>query len=86
MFTFVCSALYWAAYGGHVAVFDRLVSSKFTDLNLQNKLGDTALLAAALKGHSEIVSALIKKGAKIELKNGNGDTALSVATSPQGTV
>mgnify|MGYP000402045116 CR=1 FL=1 len=64
---------------------ERLLQNNFTDLNLQNKLGDTALVAASIKSHPDIVSILVKKCADLSIKNGSGDTAISVASNPQGT-
>ena len=66
-------------------VVDRLLANKFTDLNLQNKLGDTALLASSIKAHPDVTERLIKKGADAKIANANGDTPLSVAHNPQGT-
>ena len=63
---------------------DRLLASGFADLNIQNKLGDTAVFSASIKNHPDVVSKLVAKGADINIKNGNDDTPLSVATSPQG--
>ena len=82
---YVILALYWASYGGHVEVVDRLLANKFTDLNLQNKLGDTALLASSIEAHPDVTERLIKKGADAKIANANGETPLSVAHNPQGT-
>ncbi|HZI61328.1 MAG TPA: ankyrin repeat domain-containing protein [Pyrinomonadaceae bacterium] len=38
--------------------------------------GKTALMAAASRGHSDLVSALIKRGATVDLKHYSGQTAL----------
>ena len=47
---------------------------------MKNKDGITALLFASFKGHTEIVKALLAKGADVNMKNNNGDTALMVAS------
>ena len=65
---------------------DRLLANQFTDLNLQNKLGDTALLAASIKNHPEIAKSLVEKGANLQIPNNSGDTPISIATDPQGRV
>lgn len=78
------SGLYWAAYGGHVEVVERLLQNKFTDLNLQNKLGDSPLIGAAIRSHPEAVDLLLKAGADPKITNNTGGTALSLATNNQG--
>ena len=65
-------------------IVERLLCNQFTDLNLQNKLGDTALLAASIKSHPEITKSLVQKGADLKISNNSGDTPISVATDPQG--
>lgn len=42
--------------------------------------GETPLIAASLAGHSELVAALIKRGAKIGARNDRGLTALDAAS------
>jgi len=41
--------------------------------------GKTALIAAAARGHSDLVRALIKRGATVDLKHYSGETALMFA-------
>jgi ankyrin repeat protein len=41
--------------------------------------GKTALIAAASRGHSDLVRALIKRGATVDLKHYSGETALMFA-------
>jgi uncharacterized protein len=41
--------------------------------------GMTALMAAASRGHSDLVGALIKRGASVDLKHYSGETALMFA-------
>ncbi len=41
--------------------------------------GDTALMYATFKVHEDIVRALIKAGADLDLKNKQGDTAVIAA-------
>ena len=45
------------------------------NVNVQNKIGDTALHSAAWKGSPEIVDMLIQFGADRTLKNADGKTA-----------
>jgi len=56
-----------------------LIAAK-SDLNLKDKDGNTALILAADKGHTDIVKALIAANADLNLQNKNRDTALTVAT------
>ncbi|NXT69310.1 OSTF1 factor, partial [Chaetops frenatus] len=50
-------------------------------LTPQNKLGDTALHAAAWKGYADIVEMLLEKGARTDLKNNEKKLALDMATN-----
>ena len=77
-------ALYWAAYGGHIDVAKLLLSNQYIDLNIQNKLGDTPLIAASYKGHADVVDLLVAKGADVNVANNAGDTARKAANSAQG--
>lgn len=51
------------------------------ELNQQNKLGDTALHAAAWKGYADIVQLLLAKGARTDLRNNEKKLALDMATN-----
>ncbi|KAL7988737.1 hypothetical protein Chor_007656 [Crotalus horridus] len=46
-----------------------------------NKLGDTALHAAAWKGYEDIVEILLEKGARTDLRNNEKKLALDMATN-----
>jgi ankyrin repeat protein len=47
------------------------------NVNLQNKLGNTALISTSIHGHSDIVKALLRCGnIDVNLSNIFGDTAL----------
>jgi len=81
---FLTLALYWASYGGHVEVVKKLLESKFIEINTQNKLGDTALIAASIKGRAEVVQALVTAGADTCLKNNAGEDAKLAANDPSG--
>ena len=50
-------------------------------VNAQNRTGETALMYAAWRGHSEIVKLLLEHRADAALKNRQGDTALTLAES-----
>ncbi|EOB05892.1 Osteoclast-stimulating factor 1, partial [Anas platyrhynchos] len=70
------TALYWACHGGHKDIVDVLFTQANLELNQQNKLGDTALHAAAWK-----VEILCYKGARTDLKNNEKKLALDMATN-----
>ena len=53
-------------------------------MNIQNKLGDTALIAASYKGHGDVVEVLIGHEADTKIANNAGETARQAATSAQG--
>ena len=61
-----------------------LLESKFINLDTQNKLGDTALIAASYKGHPEVVKHLVIAKADMNLRNGAGDCAKKAASNPKG--
>merc|ERR1712021_38425 len=77
------TALYWAAYGGHICVVNLLLANQYCDVNIQNKLGDTALIAASYKGHGDVVEVLIGHEADTKIANNAGETARQAATSAQ---
>ena len=55
--------------------------AKGAAVNAQNLTGETALMYAAWRGHSEIVKLLLEHRADATLKNRQGDTALTLAES-----
>lgn len=50
------------------------------NMNLRDQVGRTALIWAAIKGHTEMVRMLIDKGAEMDIRNVEGETALIRAT------
>jgi hypothetical protein len=50
------------------------------DANVTNKAGDTALHTAAQNGFDTVIQYLVDHGAKLNVKNGRGQTPLAVAT------
>ncbi|XP_047139377.1 osteoclast-stimulating factor 1 [Hydra vulgaris] len=77
------TALHWAASGGHMACAVALLNEPNISLDVQNKLGDTALHNASWKGHTDIVEALIERGANTSIKNNEKKTAYDLARKPE---
>jgi ankyrin repeat protein len=71
-------SIYQAAKEGNiVAVKQHLAAG--TNVNLENKRGNTPLHDAAGGGHKEIVELLIAKGADVNAKSADGTTPLDYA-------
>ena len=64
-----------AAEENNIEQLKALLSQKDIDVNFQNRIGDTALIYAAYKGHIECVKVLIKAGADLSIKENNYKTA-----------
>uniref|UniRef100_A0AC34QKS9 Uncharacterized protein n=1 Tax=Panagrolaimus sp. JU765 TaxID=591449 RepID=A0AC34QKS9_9BILA len=80
------TALYWAAYGGHVDVINALLQVPQINVTAQNKLGDTALHASARKGHDNCLKILLESpliGSCVHTRNSQGKTPLDVASTPE---
>ncbi|XP_070543400.1 osteoclast-stimulating factor 1-like [Ptychodera flava] len=77
-----CTALHWAAHGGHIDCVKTLLSVPRIQINVQNKMGDTALHSAAWKGHAEAVRLLLEKGIKTDLKKHDKKMAYDMAKDP----
>jgi len=73
------AALLDAAESGDHAAAMLLVSAKGTNVNATAADGSTAIMYAAADGDLELVRALIKAGADVELKNQLGTSALTEA-------
>ncbi len=72
------SPLILACYRGNTEVAKFLIKNG-ADLNYNNEMG-TPLMAAVVKNNLEIVNLLIDKNVNVELKDGNGTTALIYAS------
>ncbi len=73
------NALANAAVYGKLERVKTLIEKEGVDVNAretQTKIGGTALILAAEEGHLEVVKYLINKGADINAKADNGNTAL----------
>ena len=67
-------------------VVKTLLELPSTSIVAQNKLGDTAIHAAARKGHLECLTLLLespKAEASVHIRNNDGKTAYDVASTPE---
>jgi ankyrin repeat protein len=71
--------IFVAASAGRVDVVRLLLLQKKIHINKFNKKGMTALWIAAQNGHTEVVNALCKAGANIDLSNHNNTSPLFMA-------
>ncbi|XP_035661835.1 osteoclast-stimulating factor 1-like [Branchiostoma floridae] len=78
-----CTALHWAAHGGHTECVQELLKVPSIRIDQQNKIGDTALHNAAWKGHADVVELLLNRGARPDLRNQDNKLASELATEPQ---
>lgn len=78
-----CTALHWAAHGGHTECVRILLSVPGVQIDVVNKLGDTPLHESAWKGHGDIVRMLLAAGADKSVKNKDGKTALELTSDPE---
>ena len=72
--------LHWAAYQGMSNIV-KLLLSKEVDIDSQSKYKWTPLMQACTRGHLAVCSILVGAGAKLELTNSDGLSALQIATS-----
>lgn len=84
-----CTALHYAAHGGHHLVVKELISSAKPEIlhdfiNAISSDGSTALMYACFSKHVQVVRELIKcKFLDLSLCNNNGDTAYSLAVKSE---
>jgi len=69
-----------AAGKGDLHTVESSLLTKGIDVNVTLSSGQTALMAASLNGHKEVVELLLVKGADVNAKINNGLTALMVAS------
>jgi ankyrin repeat protein len=72
--------LHWAARGGHLDCTQTLLAVPTIEVNVANKLGDTALHGAAWKGQVEMITLLLEGGADRTLKNKAGELPYDLAS------
>ena len=83
--TFGVSALHWASRMGHEHVAKALLEGKYegrgATVDLRSENGQTPLMRASRSGHESVVRLLLSRGAKQELQEVDGYTALHWAVS-----
>lgn len=73
------SALIWACIHDHLEIVKLLVESK-ADINIQDELGNTALISSLKYGRKAIADFLIEKDADLNIKNFKNETTLMIAS------
>lgn len=73
------TALHLAAKAGKLKLVQLLVEQGFATWSKPDKEGNTPFIAAAQRGHVEIVKYLFNQGASLEDRNKKGETALMCA-------
>lgn len=75
--------LYWSAHGGHEDCIKEMMKyGSKVQLDIQNKMGDTALHAASWKGHAKIVQMLLSAGANPQIRNNDKKLPGDLARTP----
>ena len=72
--------LHWAAFHGHYACIEALLTAKNLDVNAIDNLGGTALMKASFKGNTPVVNLLLSNGANVNMKDNKGMLALHFAS------
>jgi|694.fasta_scaffold00964_33 ankyrin repeat protein len=62
-----------------IAKVSQMLDKKEVNINHIDQDKNTALHIATEFGHSDMVKLLIQRGAKLQIKNGNGETAQEIA-------
>jgi ankyrin repeat protein len=73
------TALIWASFNGYKNMVKLLLAQPGIQLDAIDIDGQTALMAAAEKGHAEIAEMLLQAGAKVSITDKRGETATALA-------
>jgi hypothetical protein len=75
----VFNQTYWEGEPRNLEAVKLCVDLGITDVNKQNSMGVTALMGAANRGSDEIIRYLVSKGARLDIKDAEGRTAMTWA-------
>ncbi len=75
----VFNQTYWEGEPRNLEAVKLCFDLGLTDVNKQNSMGVTALMGAANRGSDEIIRYLVSKGAKLDIKDAEGRTAMTWA-------
>jgi len=75
----VFNQTYWEGEKANLEAVKLCFDLGITDVNRQNSMGVTALMGAANRGSDEIIRYLVSKGAKLDIKDAEGRTAMTWA-------
>jgi ankyrin repeat protein len=75
----VFNQTFWEGEKGNLEAARLCFDLGMTDVNKQNSMGVTALMGAANRGSDEIIRFLVSKGAKLDVKDAEGRTAMTWA-------
>lgn len=70
---------YWEGEAANLEAVTLCVEHGITDVNAQNAMGITALMGAANRGSNEIIRFLVSKGARVDLLDKEGRSAMTWA-------
>jgi ankyrin len=70
---------YWEGEKANLEAVQLCMDLGITDLNKQNSMGVTALMGAANRGSDDIIRLLVSKGARLDIKDAEGRTAMTWA-------
>merc|ERR1719473_1668984 len=68
-----------AARAGNMAKLEKYLA-RGVDVDYQNEVGESPLMAAAYQNHLAVVKRLVDAGADVHLVNSNGESAVSLAS------
>jgi len=72
--------IHWASDRGDLDMLKLLVEDRSADVNFQDNTGQTALHYAVSCGHEEICKYLVGRGARIDVQDEDGITALELCS------
>ncbi|XP_046582759.1 alpha-latrocrustotoxin-Lt1a-like isoform X2 [Haliotis rubra] len=71
--------LYSASYNGDLETVKRILAAGHVDVNTRGGYSSTPVMAAAVRGHSDVVEFLVGRGADVSLVDSDGNNVLHFA-------